>query len=73
MKRCLDCQELIQDQARVCRYCGRQFSAGDLQQVPTERRRSAVLLFVLILVVVVFTGRWLEHGGVDHLANISAP
>lgn len=37
MKRCPACAEKIQDQARVCRYCGHQFTAEELANKSASR------------------------------------
>ena len=38
MKKCPDCAEMVQGEARVCRYCGYRFSVSHATEVVSEER-----------------------------------
>lgn len=57
MKRCSECAEKIQNDAKVCRHCGHRFSAEDLEEDQARGRRNGIIGGLILVVIVVSFGR----------------
>lgn len=56
MRSCPECAELIQNDAKVCRFCGRQFSKAELHRIRTGETSTPIWFGagVVVALAVVF-------------------